>query len=611
MERTKVINKSDIMKAIKMRGPIGWIVSTLAMSILGFNKVNRSFYRCRHLSGPEFSEAILNDIGISSDVNSAQLDYLPLEGPFITISNHHFGGADGLMLSSIVGAIRPDLKILTNFLLSMIPTLEESFLPVNPFSDSASKRKSIAGIRMAKEHLENGGCLGLFPAGEVATIQKGENRTSLKSGRVVEDIPWPSNMIKLIKNANVPVVPIYFEGENSRWFHFLGRIHPMLRTLSLANQLFKKRGKTIPMRIGWPIFPSEIADFDNLNDLGRHLRSRVYALQADFADPNKENKMEHVSPIALPRDRKAIVKELSRIKDKKLYQTAQYQCFLADYKDIPNLIHEIGRRREEAFRASGEGTNTALDIDCFDPYFKHLILWDSSKKKLAGAYRLGIGEEIFEKHSGINGFYSSSLFVYSEEFEPILRKTIELGRSFVSVQYQREALPLMLLIKGLMHSLMLYPDTEYFIGPVSISNSYPRFFQSLMFYYLNENCSSHIGLDLVSPRRPFVPDYLKTNPEYLLMGKMNTLEKFDKFLLRLSDNRYRMPTLLKKYIKINSRIICFNVDPLFNYCLDGLILLKITDFPKQELLMMTRDIENPFEREKILNRFSYSLKDKE
>lgn len=171
------------------------------------------------------------------------------------------------MLSSIVGAIRPDLKILTNFLLSMIPTLEESFLPVNPFSDSTSKRKSIAGIRMAMEHIEKGGCLGLFPAGEVATIQKGESRTSLKSGRVVEDIPWPTNIIKLIKNANVPVIPIYFEGENSRWFHFLGRIHPMLRTLSLANQLFNKRGKTIPMRVGWPIFPSEIADFDNLEDL--------------------------------------------------------------------------------------------------------------------------------------------------------------------------------------------------------------------------------------------------------------------------------------------------------------------------------------------------------
>jgi hypothetical protein len=191
-------------------------------------------------------------------------------------------------------------------------------------------------------------------------------------------------MIKLIKNANVPVVPIYFEGENSRWFHFLGRIHPMLRTLSLANQLFKKRGKTIPMRIGWPVFTSEIADFDNLDDLGRHLRSRVYALQAEFADPNKENKVEHVAPIALPKDRKAILKELSRIKDNKLYQTAQYHCFLANYEDIPNLIHEVGRRREEAFRASGEGTNTALDIDNFDQYFKHLILWDSSQKKTCG-----------------------------------------------------------------------------------------------------------------------------------------------------------------------------------------------------------------------------------
>jgi hypothetical protein len=184
-----------------------------------------------------------------------------------------------------------------------------------------------------------------------------------------------------------------------------------------------------------------------------------------------------------------------------------------------------------------------------------------------------------------------------------------LGRSFVSVEYQKEALPLMLLIKGLMHSLMLFPNTEYFIGPVSISNSYPRFFQSLMYYYIKEQYSTEFGRDLVSPRRPFVPDYLKTNPEYLLMGKTVTLEKFDKYLMRLSDNKYRMPTLVKKYVKINSKIICFNVDPLFNYCLDGLVLLKIADFPRQELLMMTRDIENPFEREKIFNRFGYSLKE--
>ena len=125
----------------------------------------------------------------------------------------------------------------------------------------------------------------------------------------------------------------------------------------------------------------------------------------------------------------------------------------------------------------------------------------------------------------------------------------------------------MLLIKGLMHSLMLFPNTEYFIGPVSISNSYPRFFQSLMYYYIKEQYSTEFGRDLVSPRKPFVPDYLKTNPEYLLMGKMVTLEKFDKYLMRLSDNRYRMPTLVKKYVKINSKIICFNVDPLFNLSL--------------------------------------------
>ena len=610
--KTKIINKSDIMKAIHMRGPIGWILASLAMWIFGFNKVNKTNDRCKQYKGPEFSVHILKEIGIKYNLKPQQYNYIPQDGPFIVVSNHPIGSADGMILNAVIGTMRTDFKIMANFILTMIPSLKDSFFAVNPFTDTVSGRSSLTGIRMAKEHLAAGGSLGLFPAGEVSTYQRPSNRTSLKK-HVTEDIPWPTSMLKLIRNANVPVIPVYFEAENSKWFHFVGRIHPMLRTINLANELFNKKGKTIPMRIGKPVMPNELAEYQDLEQLGGYLRGRVYAMEAEFNNPNEElmKPPELVTPISLPRDKKAVVKEFDRLKNngKKLFDVAAYQCYLTEYDEIPIAMIELGRRREEAFRATGEGSNQAIDVDDYDKYYKHLILWDAKRKRIAGGYRLGIGSEIFEKYGGIEGFYTNSLFTYAKSAEDTLRKTIELGRSFVSLEYQKEALPLMLLLKGLMHSLMRYPDAEYFIGPVSISNAYPKFYQSLMVYYLENKHSAMLPEKSAVPTTPFEPDYMRLNPRDLLRHKMDNFEKFDRFLMRISDNTYRMPTLVKKYMKVNARIITFNVDPLFNYSLDGLIILRIKEYPRAEIVSMSKDIENINEREAIMNRFGYSLKD--
>ena len=607
--RAKVVNKSDIMGAIGMKGPVGWLVATAAMGIMGLGKVNRLYDKNKELQGPDFSAAILKDLDITCDIRPEQLDLIPQEGSFITVSNHSYGSIDGMMLSSIIGTMRPDYKILTNFILSMIPTLKDTFLPVNPFTAGESKRSSIRGLRMAKELLATGGSLGLFPAGEVATYQRGEKKSSVMKGRrIVEDIPWPSNMIKLIKNANVPVIPIYFDGCNSRLFHLLGRIHPMLRTIMLPREMLNKKGRCIHVRIGRPIAPSELAEYDDLQKLGGYLRNRVYAMESEFGGSNAvAQPSSEPDPLALPKDKKAVIKEFEKIKGNKLFDVAQFSCYLASYDEIPNIIHEIGRRREEAFRATGEGTGKALDLDEFDRYYKHLILFDTRRRKLAGAYRMGIGSEIFESHGGVEGFYTNTLFQFKPQIVPMLKESVELGRSFVSVEYQKEALPLMLLLKGLMHALLKYPDAKYFIGPVSISNSYPKFYQSLMVHYIESKHTLPDGESLVAPTTPFEPDFLRVDPDALLSHKMGSLEKFDRFLMRLSDNEYRLPTLVKKYIKINARILCFNVDPLFNYSLDGLILLKLSDYPKAEVMSMTKELA-PAEKEQFLNRFGYSLK---
>jgi hypothetical protein len=240
-----------------------------------------------------------------------------------------------------------------------------------------------------------------------------------------------------------------------------------------------------------------------------------------------------------------------------------------------------------------------LDLDEYDEYYKHLILWDKQKTRLVGAYRLGFGKEIIEKR-GVKGLYTNSLFSYEKPFDKILAQSIELGRSFVVLDYQKEALPLLLLIKGLFYSVLHNQEVKYLLGPVSISSWYPKFYRSLMIHYLETHHSVKEMEDLIIPRNPFFPDYLRVSVDDLMSNKTESVEQFDRFLLKLSNGKYRLPTLVKKYLKINSKIIKFNVDPDFNYCVDGLVLLDVMQISKQEIVALAKDEPN---KEKVFKRF--------
>lgn len=614
----KVINKSDIKKAIGLKGPIGSIIAGLAMWLFGLNKVNRLFNKCKDVhDGPAFCEKLLKELKIKVNIDQEQLDHIPQDRPFITISNHPIGSIDGIALMMVVGGLRSDYKIMVNHILAMIPNLKDRFIPVNVFGGDSNmpnvEMSNISGMRAALQLIQDGGALGLFPAGEVSTFQKGDNKVAPSTTRVCEDIQWPENMTKLVAKAGVTVVPIYFDGRNSKLFHWLGRIHPFFRTLRLPMEAFNKKGKELKMIIGKPITYSEIKEFSDRADLGGYLRNYVYALEANLPVKIREEQIpEVVHPIALPRNKKAILKEIKELGNngKKLYDSGSFSCYLADYEQIPNLIHEVGRRREEAFRATGEGTNKPIDLDQYDPYYKHLLLWDNNRKKLAGAYRFGIGVDALD-HGGINGLYTSTLFKFDDKFKEMMPQFIELGRSFVSVEYQKESLPLMLLIKGITISMLQFPNVRYLMGPVSISNAYPDFYKSLMAWYIESKYSSIPEVkDLVEPRTPFQYDFLRVDPEKLVGRRVASIERFDRFLLKISDGKYRLPTLVKKYLKINCNFICFNIDPDFNYCLDGLMVLDIQRLPEVELMMLTRDMD-VMSREKVYNRFGKSFINKE
>lgn len=589
---TKLINNSQIKTAIHGKGILGDIAARATMSILGLNKINRIYAPISEYMGVEFADKLLERLNITIDFNESELANIPLDKPFIFTSNHPFGAVDGVILLSIIGKIRPDVKILTNFILSYIPNLTDNFFPVNPFANS-NVYSSVKGLQMAIEHLQNGGCLGLFPAGEVSSNKNDEN--------VVKDPLWQPSVIKLIKKCNVPVVPVYFDGQNSNLFHILGKVHPMLRTIRLPHELSNKKNKTISVRFGAQIPITEISECPNLKSLGSYLRNRTYALEANIErmEENKQALTKYKTKIAESAPAEEIEAELKKIEHCKLFKVYNYACYLAEYDDIPVLMREIAIRREIAFRAVGEGTDTPLDTDKYDTYYKHLFLWDEEKKTIIGAYRLGFGKEIIEKY-GLAGLYSDSLFRYKNDFITQLVRAMELGRSFVSLEYQKDALALMLLLKGLLYTVLKFPDIKYLIGPVSISSWYPMFYRSIMIHYLRKMHSAAQFSKSINPKTPFVPDYLRVNPDDLLVTKISSLEKFDRFLSRSSNGKYRLPTLLKKYLKINCRIIDYNVDPDFNYCVDGLILLDVYDLPKSEIDALCKDFED---KEPIYRRF--------
>lgn len=579
-----------------MKGFVGTCVAGLAYGVMGLGTINRLFDGAADYQGSEFADHLLENMGVAIDVNPEQLENIPKEGGFIVVSNHPFGGIEGVMLLSAIAKVRPDFKLMANFVLSFIPNLKECFFAVNPFEKNPEWKSSVGGIKGAIQHVADGKGLGVFPAGEVSRYHGHD---------YPEDLPWSTSIARIIKNAKVPVIPVFWNGCNSKLFYAVDRIHPMLGTARLTRELINKHDTCFNLQIGKPILPAEVALYESPKDLAAYLRSRSYALEANIPAKTVEKKPVKMEEIGAPADLSKMLSELEAIREKSfLYSTSDYDCYLADYDDIPNLMHEIARLREETFRAIGEGTGKSLDEDMFDKHFKQMILWDKVKQRIAGCYRLGIGSEIMPK-LGIKGFYVSTLVNIDPSFSDKLSHTIELGRSFVALDYQKEVLPLMLLLRGLSDVVVRYPEINHFIGPVSISSWYPKFYQSLIARFVAEKHSVEAELQgKVTSMTPFTPDFLKVDEDVLLKNNMNGVDRFDKFLFRLSNGEYRMPTLYKKYLKLNAKFLCFNVDHDFNDSLDCLMFLTFTEFPEDEVMPLFRDSSDE-EKEIVRKRFGY------
>jgi putative hemolysin len=578
-----LISLSDFSKASGIKNKM---LAAGIMRFAGIHKINKLYETLYPHKGQDFTAAFFKHANIKLEVDENELSRIPKTGAFITISNHPYGGADGLALLELVGRRRPDYKVMANFLLKRIEPISDRFISVNPFEDYKHVASSVSGMKLAAEHVAAGNSLGIFPAGEVSTRQK-----ELKG---IVDRDWQKPALKLIRKAGVPIIPIYFHGHNSWSFHLLGRIHPLLRTLRLPHELSSTKQRTIRVRIGNPISVNEQAVFSDSKQFGKYLRAKTYSLGSAFTQKKKIlptiNLAGKPEPIESGISKELLADDLARVAHLKVLSQQNFDLYLAPAKLIPNILFEIGRLREITFRKEGEGTNKALDLDKFDDYYEHLFLYDREASEVVGAYRIGKGSEIVKTY-GRKGFYTNTLFRMKDGFIPILHNALELGRSFIVPEYQNKRLPLFLLWRGILTFLMNNQQYKYIIGPVSISNYYSHVSKSIIVAFIQRHYFDQGLARYIKPKKKYkIEKRILEEAESLLDSSGNDVRKLDKIIDDIEPAIKSAPILLKKYIHQNARIIGFNVDPAFNQALDGLMILDITKLPQDTIDNLKREL---------------------
>lgn len=576
----KIITTEEFAKATKLDKLKMPGLAALLMEVMKINQVNDLFAQAQPKQGPEFVDAILKGCGVEVEFDERELKNIPETGSFIAIANHPYGGIEGMVLLKVLCMARPDAKLMANFLLKKIPNLSDYFIAVNPF-ENIEHSSSISGLKTTMELLANGTPIGIFPAGEVSTFKVDKQQ--------VTDRMWHPVVGKLIAKAKVPVVPIYFHGNNGLLFNLLSMIHPALRTAKLPSELFNKQGHTIKLRIGKPINVEDIPQYNNSSQLLNFLRAKTYALGTGldedkriFNPRNLFKIRKEAAEIAPEISSEVLAREVEPLRENyRVWVEKNYEVFIAPTSSIPNIIREIGRLREITFREVGEGTNKSSDLDEYDIYYHHLFIWDNHAKLIVGAYRIGLGDEIFYS-LGKKGFYVAELFKIKEQFTPVLKKSLELGRSFIRKEYQQKPLPLFLLWKGILKYLIDNPRYRYLIGPVSISNSFSKFSKSLIVDYINRNHFDDELAQYVRPRKKFKVDFASIDTDLLMAGE-DSFKNLDNLISEVETRNMKVPVLLRQYIALNAKIICFNIDPKFADCLDGFLVLDLEKVPQDIL----------------------------
>ncbi len=545
--------------------------------LLLLDRLRELYQKIRSAEGRPVLESLLNELQISYEADPEDLAGIPKTGPVVVVANHPFGLLEGAILGSMLPRVRPDVKIMANYLLAGLPEVEGHCIFVDPFKGPGSAAINSRALRRTISWLKSGGMVVIFPAGEVS-------HWKLNSGEVA-DPEWSDTASRLVRMTGSSVVPVFFKGSNSIPCHLLGMFHPRLRTIRLPKELLNKTGKSVEVRIGTVIPHKAVADISGDRDATSYLRWRTYLL-AKRGEPDMRLVPRMIrsvvpkrplEPIAPETPNEAVMDDIDHLDmEQCVEQSHEYAVYLAAADQLPYVLPELGRLREIAFRQVGEGTGKSIDLDSFDAYYLHLFVWNKTNRELVGAYRVGRTHEILGR-LGPKGLYTSTLFHYDPRFFYRIGPSLELGRSFIRPEYQRQHQPLFLLWKGLGAFVARNPETPVLFGAVSISNDYNPASRRLLAHFLERHTREEDLAKLIRPRRAFRPA-LDRDLDSRVIGSL--LPDLDSLSIPISDmesDGKGLPVLLKQYMKLGGKLLGFNIDPDFSEALDGLVLVDLRD----------------------------------
>lgn len=537
--------------------------------LLHEREINEFAQTYPHLQGLDFIEQILEYFDISYSVRDIEKERIPTTGRVVIIANHPIGTLDALALIKLLSEVRQDIKVVANEMLMTVTPLHEMLLPVNNMQGSTPKdtRRNIG------QHLKNEGALLIFPAGEVSRLRP----------QGVRDTRWHSGFLRIAKQANAPILPIFIDAKNSPMFYGVSMIYKPLATLLLVKEMFKRKQTHFPMRIG-ELIP--FTAYNNGNISREHL-VKLFKKHLYQIGHSRKGIFATQSAIALPEDRKSLsdaIKEQCEM----LGETADGKLiYLYQHQGSSPVMREIGRLREIAFRAVGEGSNKRRDIDHYDSHYYQLILWDQNDLEIVGAYRFGDAKKL-SQGGNTPGLYSSSLFDYSKDMQSYFDQGLELGRSFVQPRYWGKR-SLDYLWYGIGAFLQRHPQYRYLFGPVTISDALPNNAKNLLISFYQLYFSSSI--DLAQSKQPYSVPY---GTEHVYAGD-DYKKDFSTLKHLLANMGVAVPTLYKQYSEVcepgGVKFLNFNIDPDFNDCIDGLVLVDLHQLTEKKRRRYMPEVE--------------------